>query len=78
MPPHFTTLDDLLGDPLIQKVMRADRVDPAALRREFVRVAAAPRSRLSFVGARFGCGPSARPLGFVPPAMSGETRLCGC
>ena len=27
-----TTIDDLLGDSLIQAVMRADRVDPQALR----------------------------------------------
>jgi hypothetical protein len=26
------TIDDLLGDPLIQKVMRADHVEPQALR----------------------------------------------
>ena len=29
---NASTIDDLLADPLIQKVMRADRVEPQALK----------------------------------------------
>ncbi len=31
-PHHHPTLDELIGDSLIQRVMRADRVEPEALK----------------------------------------------
>jgi hypothetical protein len=75
---HFTNLDDLLADDLVVKVMRADRVDPAALRTEFGRVARrlAPQ-RLAIGAVRFGCEP--RPLLLATPRPGAgvcEPRLC--
>jgi hypothetical protein len=48
-----TTIDELMADPLIQKVMRADRVEPQALRALMdgaaLRIAEARASRPSVV-----------------------------
>ena len=72
------TLDGLLADPLIQALMRADRVDAGALRRELTLVAddlamrPLPRVQLgaparpSFIGPR------------LPPNLAGgQARMCG-
>jgi hypothetical protein len=72
------TLDRLLADPLIQAVMRADRVDPATLRRELTRVAddlATP----SDPRARFGAAARATFVGpRLPPNLAGgQARMCG-
>jgi hypothetical protein len=76
------TLDELLGDPITQAIMRADRVDPAeleAMLRSLAR-AVAGRSRASATslveteGARFdrsAVGPFSRPLG-----SSRDTTSC--
>jgi hypothetical protein len=51
--PYRTTIDELMADPLIQKVMRADRVEPQALRALMdgaaLRIAEARASRPSVV-----------------------------
>jgi hypothetical protein len=61
------TLDELLGDPITQAIMHADRVDPAkleAMLRSLAR-AVAGRSRTSAVG------PLSRPVG-----ASRDTTTC--
>ncbi len=45
------TLDELLRDPLVLTVMRADRVQPGRLRRE-----------LREIGARFNNGAAGKPV----------------
>jgi hypothetical protein len=40
MTPFDPTLDTLLSDPLVVALMKADRVDPASLRAEFIRIGA--------------------------------------
>jgi hypothetical protein len=62
MAPHVSpTIDSLLADPLIQSVMRADRVDPRALKTMLTRVAANHREpRLDLEGARIRFGGQAR------------------
>ena len=79
------TLDDLLADPIVQATMRADRVNSAALRRDFARVAdrLADRPRpaaLALAGARvrFGTEP-----GFVGPRLATpradrQSEICCC
>jgi hypothetical protein len=87
MSPYSTpSLDELLADPLIRAVMRADRVDAAALRRELARVAGpvARRRRdraleLGVAGARSGTEP--RPVQFgtslAPPYAGCISGFCG-
>ena len=56
------TLDDLLADPLIQAVMRADHVETVALKRMLTGVAARQTERaldLSGARVRFCCQTSA-------------------
>jgi hypothetical protein len=58
MPSPDLTLDALLSDPLIQAVMKADRVDPARLRAKLVRIGtdiAGHRSQESGQAAILGC-----------------------
>jgi hypothetical protein len=83
MTPYFANMDDLLADPLIQSVMRADRVDAAALRVELThaatRLSARPRPlALSGARVRFGCEP--RPAALAIRGASSddgcEARLC--
>jgi hypothetical protein len=74
------TLDELLADPMIQAVMRADRVEPAALKDMLTGVAdRLNQRRLDLTGARFWfCGQS-RPASapkLWPQAKSGEDRVC--
>jgi hypothetical protein len=77
------TLDELLGDPITQAIMRADRVDPpkleAMLRSLAREVAGRSRaSRTALVqteGARFdrsAVGAFSRPVG-----VFGDTTSCG-
>ena len=65
------TLDDLLSDPLIQAVMRADHVETVALKRMLTGVAARQGERaldLSRARVRFCCqtGSSRAAAGGVP------------
>jgi hypothetical protein len=57
------TTNDLLSDPVVQTVMRADRVDPTSLRADLDVVA----RRLSL---------QSRPL-LAPPCAAGLRRLLG-
>ncbi len=75
---HAHSLDDLLADPLIQMVMKADKVEPAALRGLLTgaasRVRADRTSRaLTFdpVTVRFGAEARREPLRV--PAVTGYT-----
>jgi hypothetical protein len=73
------TIDDLLADPLIQAVMRADRVETVALKQMLMGVAARRRERaLNLTGARvWFCG-QPRPASasrLWPPAQSCEDRV---
>ena len=61
-PQQNPALESLLADPLIQKVMRADGVEPKALRSLVHRVATArgvsgPDVRPSFLGTPLPSGP---------------------
>jgi hypothetical protein len=84
MPPQVSpTIDSLLADPLIQSVMRADRVDPLALRTMLTRVAANRREpRLDLDGARIRFGGQPRPRAGeatpLPPAPAwlGDGDAC--
>jgi hypothetical protein len=87
MAPHVSpTIDSLLADPLIQSVMRADRVDPRALRTMLTRVAAnRPEPRLDLEGVRFRFGGQARPraaeatpLPSAPTWMGDGDGCCRC
>ncbi|MES1155196.1 MAG: hypothetical protein ABUL48_02085 [Pseudorhodoplanes sp.] len=40
-----TTLNDMLSDPLVQQIMRADRVEPKALEANLRQIAAIVASR---------------------------------
>ena len=69
MSPHQNpALETLLSDPLIQKVMRADRVEPKSLRSLIHRVASArglydEDIGPSFLGTSLCAGPLTRNLG---------------
>ena len=55
MPPHpCPTVDELLGDSLIQAVMRADNVEPQALRALLVGAAGRNATRPTTPGATNG------------------------
>ena len=74
------TIDSLLADPLIQAVMRADRVETDALRRMLTDVAVRRRQRaLDLTGARvWFCGqlrPAATSSRLWPPAEGCEDRV---
>ena len=77
------TIDLLLSDPLIQMTMRADHVDPNALKTMLTRVAASRRDpRIDLEGARFrfGAEPRPRPGEATPllpaPAWMGDGESC--
>ncbi len=77
------TIDDLLNDPLIRKVMRADRVDAASLKTTLAGVAekvvAGRRARgLTFDFSRFRRAAQPQETYLLPPAVySGcESGLC--
>ena len=76
------TLDELLGDPITQAIMRADHVDPPkleamlrSLAREVAgRSRASATARIETEGARFdrsAVGPLSRPVG-----VSQDTTSC--
>ena len=78
------TIDDLLADSLIQKVMLADRVEPQALKLLLDgtarRLAASRRAASVQVGQDLGRrGPFRQPLLLTRRAASGEcgASLCG-
>jgi len=87
---HFPqTIDDLLGDSLIQAVMRADKVEPRALKVMLTGVGAkvaADRNEPRFVRedarVRFAgeTGPrqQAPTLLLAPPARMGDRETCFC
>jgi hypothetical protein len=83
--PYAETVDDLLADPLVQAVMRADGVEAGALKDMLAGVAARvrasrPASALTFdpVSVRFAAEGRPRPLRLSPPEAyrGGENRLC--
>ena len=76
------TIDHLLADPLIQMVMRADRVEPLALRSLLDgtarRIAAARRSAAVQVGQDLGRrGWSRGPLLLMRPTPRATGGECG-
>ncbi len=76
-PQTNPALESLLADPLIQKVMRADRVEPKAIRSLVHRVATArgnsdPGVRPSFLGTPLPSGP----LTFVRGGACGAALCC--
>jgi hypothetical protein len=76
--PNAQSINDLLTDPLVQKVMLADRVDPTALRALMTGVAdrlAEKRSAGSVV-VRQDLGRRAAARAFLPPARP-ATRPSG-
>ncbi len=82
-PRYVQTVDDLLADPLIQILMRADRVEPSALKGMLSGVAAHVRARapaLTFdpIRVRFATEAVPRLLRLSPPEAyrGGENRLC--
>jgi len=74
------TLDDMLADPLVQAVMRADRVETAALKQMLTGVADRLRERrLDLTGARvWFCGQPRHAWAskLRPSAKGGEDRVC--
>ena len=81
---YFSTVDGLLADPLVQMMMRADRVDRAKLERDLIRAASRigdrPRERaFGFSRARFGT--EARPAPLAPPLLPSlracDNHVCG-
>ncbi|MFZ0601323.1 MAG: hypothetical protein WAN05_08175 [Roseiarcus sp.] len=80
--PNAPTIDHLLADPLIQKVMRADRVEPLALRSLLDgtarRIAEARRAATVQVGQDLGRRGFFRgPLLLMRPAPSATSGECG-
>ena len=79
---YVPTIDDLLADALIQKVMRADRVEPQALKVLLQgtarRIAEARRAGSVLVGQDLGrrTGPRA-PLMLMRPAQRSTDHECG-
>ena len=76
------TIDHLLADPLIQKVMRADRVEPLALRslldETARRIADARRGAAVQVGQDLGRRGAFRgPLLLMRPPARGSGGECG-
>ena len=76
------TIDHLLADPLIQKVMRADRVEPLALRNLLDvtarRIAESRRAGAVQVGQDLGRRGSFRgPLLLMRPTRSATGGECG-
>jgi hypothetical protein len=79
------TIDDLLGDSLIQAVMRADRVEPRALKVMLTGVGAKvaarrqePKLALDGARVRFAGETKAPALLLAPPARRGEPEACFC
>ena len=83
------TIDDLLGDSLIQAVMRADRVEPRALKVMLTGVGAKVAAhrqepKLALDGARVRFAGEIQPpkqaptLLLAPPARKGKTESCFC
>ena len=80
--PNAPTIDHLLADPLIQKVMRADRVEPLALRSLLDgtarRIAERRRATTVQVGQDLGRrGLFRGPLLLMRPAPSATGGECG-
>ena len=76
------TIDDLLADALIQKVMRADRVEPQALKSLLTgtarRIAESRHAGSAQIGQDLGRRGSFRePLLLMRPAMRATGRECG-
>ena len=87
MSPHsLHTIDDLLADPLIQSVMRADAVDAGSLKVLLTNVGARVAGTtldLRTAQVRFGAEPRPRPAPLarlLPPPLSlfadCEARCC--
>jgi hypothetical protein len=80
------TIDDLLGDSLIQAVMRADRVEPRALKVMLTgvgaKVAARQEPKLVLDGARVRfageIGPQKPATLLLPPPAKGKLESCFC
>ena len=81
------TVDDLLGDSLIQAVMRADRVEPRALKVMLTGVGAKVAARnqdpkLVLDGARVRFAgeiqPSKPATLLLPPPAKGKLETCFC
>lgn len=78
--PSAPHIDDLLADPIIQMVMKADHVEPQDVRSLVTRAAARrPARALAFhpENVRFS-GQTRPPLRLSPPSgyRGGETCLC--
>ena len=70
------TIDDVMADPVIGSMMKADRVDPRALRDLLDRARDAQGLRARCVGVPFARLRASRPwAGMTPPPTSG--RGCG-
>jgi hypothetical protein len=78
--PHSPTVDDLMGDSLIQAVMRADRVEPQALKlllnSAALRIGAGRRGRALtvFVGSAIDRRKTPRGAD-APPAAARAARV---
>jgi hypothetical protein len=81
------TIDDLLGDSLIQAVMRADRVEPRALKVMLTGVGAKvaaqrQESKLVLDGARVRFAGEIKPPKpatlLLPPPAKGKLESCFC
>ena len=79
MPQQNPALESLLSDPLIQKVMRADRVEPKTVRSLVYRVAMArglhdrdEDIQPSFLGTPLASGP----LTHIPGGACGAALCC--
>jgi hypothetical protein len=70
---HISTIDELLGDSLVQAVMRADNVEPQALRILLADTAA--RVAAARVEQRLASGLSAKPPTDRRPASRGANAL---
>ncbi len=76
------SLDDLLADPIIQMVMKADHVEAGAVREMMTKVASGrPARPLAFNPESVRFGTEARPgkpvrLGAPAGYKGGESRLC--
>jgi hypothetical protein len=74
---HSPTVDDLMADSLIQAVMRADHVEPQALKSLLssaaLRIGAAPRRRALTVFVRSAIDRRKTPLAADAPLATGRT-----
>ena len=79
--PNAPTIDSLLADALVQKVMRADRVEPQGLRnlldRTARRIAEQRRAAGVQVGSDLGRRGSLRAPPLLAPPARAPGRECG-